>query len=87
MIKFEDVSKSYKKKSVLKDVSFEIEDGEFVCLLGLSGCGKTTILKMINKLITPTEGKISINDDDISKINDIELRENILESVRSVPTV
>ena len=77
MIKFEDVSKSYKKKSVLKDVSFEIEDGEFVCLLGLSGCGKTTILKMINKLITPTEGKISINDDDISKINDIELRRKI----------
>ena len=35
MIKFEDVSKSYKKKSVLKDVSFEIEDGEFVCLLGI----------------------------------------------------
>uniref|UniRef100_UPI002673F219 ABC transporter ATP-binding protein n=1 Tax=Anaerofustis stercorihominis TaxID=214853 RepID=UPI002673F219 len=69
--------KSYKKKSVLKDVSFEIEDGEFVCLLGLSGCGKTTILKMINKLITPTEGKISINDDDISKINDIELRRKI----------
>ena len=77
MIKFEDVSKSYKKKSVLKDVSFEIEDGEIVCLLGLSGCGKTTILKMINKLITPTEGKISINDDDISKINDIELRRKI----------
>ena len=77
MIKFEDVSKSYKKKSVLKDVSFEIEDGEFVCLLGLSGCGKTTILKMINKLITPTKGKISINDDDISKINDIELRRKI----------
>ncbi|RGD74953.1 ABC transporter ATP-binding protein [Anaerofustis stercorihominis] len=77
MIKFEDVSKSYKKKLVLKDVSFEIEDGEFVCLLGLSGCGKTTILKMINKLITPTEGKISINDDDISKINDIELRRKI----------
>ena len=77
MIKFEEVSKSYKKKSVLKDVSFEIEDGEFVCLLGLSGCGKTTILKMINKLITPTKGKISINDDDISKINDIELRRKI----------
>lgn len=77
MIKFEDVSKSYKKKSVLKDVSFEIEDGEFVCLLGLSGCGKTTILKMINKLITPTKGKISINDEDISKINDIELRRKI----------
>lgn len=77
MIRFEHVYKSYKKKNVLKDVSLNIEDGEFVCLLGLSGCGKTTLLKMINKLINPTSGKIYIDDKDISQINDIELRREI----------
>ncbi|WP_290776670.1 ABC transporter ATP-binding protein [Anaerofustis sp.] len=77
MIEFEEVSKYYKKKKVLKDVSLNIQNGEFVCLLGLSGCGKTTILKMINKLITPSSGKILIDGKDISKINDIELRRKI----------
>ncbi|WP_138268448.1 ABC transporter ATP-binding protein [Anaerofustis stercorihominis] len=77
MIQFENVSKHYKKKEILKNISLEIKDGEFVCLIGLSGCGKTTILKMINKLITPSNGKILINGEDIRNINDIELRRKI----------
>ena len=50
MIVFKDVNKSYKNTTVLKDISFTIEDGDLVCLIGESGCGKTTTLKMINKL-------------------------------------
>ncbi len=74
MIVFKDVSKSYKNLTVLKNISFTIDDGDLVCLIGESGCGKTTTLKMINKLLTPTSGEITINKQNIKAINDIELR-------------
>ena len=74
MIVFKDVSKSYKTTTVLKDISFTIEDGDLVCLIGESGCGKTTTLKMINKLISPTSGEITINKQNIKNINDVKLR-------------
>jgi osmoprotectant transport system ATP-binding protein len=77
MIKFENISKSYKDNSVLSDLSFEIEDGQLVVLVGLSGCGKTTTLKMINRLIKPSKGKITINGEDISLKEPIALRRNI----------
>ncbi|HHU71343.1 MAG TPA: betaine/proline/choline family ABC transporter ATP-binding protein [Clostridiales bacterium] len=77
MIKLEDISKNFRKNKVLKNVSFEIEKGDFVVLIGPSGCGKTTTLKMINRLITPTSGRITIEDKDISKIDPIKLRRNI----------
>ena len=77
MIKFENISKSYKDNSVLSDLSFEIEDGQLVVLVGLSGCGKTTTLKMINRLIKPSKGKITINGEDISMKEPIALRRNI----------
>lgn len=77
MIKFENVSKKFKDTSVLKDISFEIEKGQLVVLIGLSGCGKTTTLKMINRLIKPTTGKISIGGEDISLKDPIQLRRNI----------
>lgn len=74
MIIFENVTKKYKNATVLKDISFKIADGELVCLIGESGCGKTTTLKMINKLIEPTSGTISINGENIKTMNDIKLR-------------
>lgn len=77
MIEFKDVSKSFKDKKVLDNVSFNIEEGEFICIIGGSGCGKTTALKMINRLIDPTSGTIYVNGKDISKENEIELRRNI----------
>lgn len=61
MIEFRDVSKSYKDKVILKKLNFTIEDNSIVVLIGESGCGKTTTLKMINRLIEPTSGKILIN--------------------------
>ena len=77
MIKFENVSKKFKDTKVLKDISFDIEKGQLVVLIGLSGCGKTTTLKMINKLIKPTTGRITIDGEDISRKDPIELRRNI----------
>ncbi|WP_346867821.1 MULTISPECIES: ABC transporter ATP-binding protein [unclassified Clostridium] len=77
MIKFENISKKFKNTTVLSDISFEIEKGKLVAIIGESGCGKTTTLKMINGLITPTSGKIYINNEDISIKNVIDLRRNM----------
>ncbi|MGN1381952.1 MAG: betaine/proline/choline family ABC transporter ATP-binding protein, partial [Eubacterium sp.] len=77
MIQFENVSKSYGKNCILKNMNFMIPDGKFVVLIGKSGCGKTTTLKMINRLITPTSGKVLIDGKDISQMNPPELRRHI----------
>ncbi len=77
MIKFENVSKSFKDKQILKDISFEINEGELVAIIGASGCGKTTMLKMINRLIEPSTGKVFIQGNDISSLDMIQLRRNI----------
>ncbi|CAH2214621.1 ABC transporter ATP-binding protein [Tepidibacter aestuarii] len=77
MIKFENIKKSFDKSVVINNLNLEIKEGEFVVFIGESGCGKTTTMKMINKLIEPTEGKIYINGKDISKVKSTELRRNI----------
>ena len=56
MIEFEDVRIAYKDKPVLDGVSLTIHDREFFVLIGSSGCGKTTLLKSINKLLPLTRG-------------------------------
>lgn len=77
MIKFDKVSKFYKDKRVLQNVSFEIQEGTITSIIGESGCGKTTTLKMINRLIEPTQGTITIKGLDIRKTNPIKLRRKI----------
>ena len=77
MIQFEHVSKSYGKNHILKNMNFTIPDGKFVVLIGKSGCGKTTTLKMINRLITPTSGRVLIDGQDISQMNPSDLRRHI----------
>lgn len=74
LIQFEHVSKSYKSTVVLSDISFEVADGELVAIIGASGCGKTTLLKMINKLVEPTGGTIRIRGEDITALDTTELR-------------
>ena len=75
MIVFERVSFSYGPRSVLKDVSFSIGLEERVAVLGGSGEGKTTILKLILGLIKPDSGRILIDEDDITGKAEEELRE------------
>lgn len=77
MIRFENISKSYKNHLVLNDISFDIKKGEIVVLIGPSGCGKTTTLKMINKLISPSGGNIYIDGENIANKDAIELRRHI----------
>lgn len=74
MIDFQHVSKKYNGQSVLEDFDISIEDGEFFVLVGPSGSGKTTTLKMINRLIEPTDGDIYFNDQRLIEYNLKELR-------------
>lgn len=67
MIEFKNVSKSYKEKKILENINLVIDDNSIVVLIGESGCGKTTTLKMINRLIEPTKGKIMINGETLRK--------------------
>jgi osmoprotectant transport system ATP-binding protein len=78
MLKIENVSKIYKGgKKAVKNISLDIKKGEFICFIGPSGCGKTTTMKMINRLIEPSEGKILINGENIMDKDPVELRRQI----------
>ena len=77
MIEFVDVNKNFGEYHIIKNLSLTIEKGKITVLIGSSGCGKTTTLKMINKLILPTSGKIYIDGEDISQKDTIKLRRNI----------
>ena len=76
MISFENVSKAYRvqQEPVVRDLSFQIPQGQIVVLIGPSGCGKTTCLKMINRLVKITSGKILIDGEDIMERDPIQLR-------------
>ena len=76
MLRVEHLTKIYPNGTVaLKDVSFEVPDGEFLAVIGLSGSGKSTLLRCINRLIEPTEGKIYWNDVDITAASPAQLRQ------------
>ena len=78
MLKFENVSKVYDDGfQAVKSLSFDIQQGEFLVLIGPSGSGKSTTMKMINKMEPHTSGTISINGKDINSYNPSELRKNI----------
>ena len=77
MIQFEHVSKVYGDKTVVNDINLTIENGEFITILGTSGSGKTTMLKMINKLIEPTSGRILFAGQDIEQMDSVSLRRQI----------
>lgn len=63
------VSKKFNDFLALENVNFEVEDGEFVCLLGPSGCGKTTILRMAAGLEAPSSGNLTLDGKKISGVN------------------
>lgn len=77
MVRLEHIEKSFGKNKVLKDVSLSIFRGEFLTVIGRSGCGKTTMLKLINGLLSPDAGKVSVEGKDIAQTNLIALRRRI----------
>ena len=75
MLRIEHLSKTYPTGTqALKDVTFDVPDGEFMVVIGLSGSGKSTLLRCINRLIEPSEGKIYLGDTDITAASPTELR-------------
>ena len=84
MIRLQAVSKAYGETYAVEKVDLEIDEGDLVVLIGPSGCGKTTTLKMINRLIEPTEGKIFVNGEDTTALDPQSLRRGIGYVIQSI---
>ena len=69
MLKFDNVRFQYEVEdfSIIDHLSFEVQDGEFVSVIGASGCGKSTIFRLVNKLLTPASGQILVDGESIEK--------------------
>jgi phosphonate transport system ATP-binding protein len=75
MLRVENLTKVYPNGTqALKNVSFEVADGEFLAVIGLSGSGKSTLLRCINRLIEPTSGKIYWNGMDVTAASSADIR-------------
>lgn len=75
MLRVQNLTKIYPNGTqALKDVSFEVAEGEFLVVIGLSGSGKSTLLRCINRLIEPTEGKVFWDDVDVTAASPADLR-------------
>lgn len=88
------LSKKYGDLEVVKHVTISINAGEFVCLVGKSGCGKTTLLSLLSGLERPTSGQVKLDDTDITSATEDQLalfrRENvgfIFQSFNLIPTL
>ena len=84
IIRFEHVDKAYNDNTVLTDFNLDIMQGEFLTVIGSSGSGKTTMLKMINGLLLPDAGTVSVEGNDITKTDLIQLRRNIGYVIQSI---
>lgn len=76
-IEFINVKKEYGNKIIIDNFNLKIDAGEFLTVVGSSGCGKTTILKMINGLIIPNNGQVLVHSENTQKVDLIQLRRNI----------
>lgn len=77
IISFKNVKKSYGDNEILSDFNLDIYKGEFITVIGTSGSGKTTVLKLINGLLKPDNGEVRINGENISSRDIIDMRRNI----------
>jgi osmoprotectant transport system ATP-binding protein len=86
MIEFKGVSKTYPgtNTSVVNDLSFEIPEGEVCVLVGPSGCGKTTTMRMVNRLIEPTDGEILIDGEPNTSMSGTQLRRKIGYAIQQI---
>ncbi len=75
MISFDGVTKRYPDGTVaVDDLTLEVPDGTLTVFVGPSGCGKTTSMRMINRMIDPTSGTLTVNGDDVTKVDPVKLR-------------
>ncbi|QNR08413.1 betaine/proline/choline family ABC transporter ATP-binding protein [Macrococcoides canis] len=78
MLEMNNVSKVYKGgKKAVSDLNISIKQGEFIAFIGTSGSGKTTAMRMINRMIEPTSGTITLNGKNIKELNPVQLRRKI----------
>lgn len=76
-IRVENLSFSYKKDLILKDISFEVKENTLLCMLGKNGAGKSTLFKSILGLLKPNTGRIYIDDIDINTLSSKEISQKI----------
>lgn len=84
IVRFENVSLSYGQTLVLNDFSLDVKRGECLTIIGSSGCGKTTLLKMINGLLMPDKGQIFVDGQDVRTADQTRLRRGIGYAIQNV---
>ena len=84
IIRFQGVSKAFGTQTVLRDFSLDVEPGAFVSIIGRSGCGKTTVLKLVNGLLSPDTGRVLIQGQDVARIDPVALRRRIGYAIQNV---
>lgn len=86
MIRMENVTKRYDASAApsVDNLTLEVPEGSTVALIGPSGCGKTTTMRMINRLIEPTEGRIFVNGEDVTEADPVQLRRHIGYVIQNV---
>ena len=72
-VEMQDVSLGYDRKTILKDLTFQVRPGEMVGLIGPNGCGKSTIIRALSRIIPPQSGKILLDGQDVTKISRLKL--------------
>ncbi|GGG07555.1 MULTISPECIES: ABC transporter ATP-binding protein [Rhizobium] len=86
MIRMENVTKRYSEGAApsVDNLTLDVPEGSTVALIGPSGCGKTTTMRMINRLIEPTEGRIIVNGEDVTRVDPVQLRRHIGYVIQNV---
>ena len=84
IISFQGVCKAYGKQQVLQDFSLDVPEGEFLTIIGRSGCGKTTALKLVNGLLTPDRGRVLVQGEDVAGADGVALRRSIGYAIQGV---
>ena len=84
IIEFEHVTKSFGPQPVLRDFSLSVEEGTFLTVIGRSGCGKTTALRLVNALIAPDAGRVLVRGQDVARADPAVLRRGIGYTIQNV---